>query len=61
MTVHAPGTNKPDQYLERQGLAPTQVFNASKMIRKGACLVSKDFVLESFSLTLNATSFDGTH
>ena len=59
MTVHAPGSNKPDQYLERQGLAPTQVFN--DMIRNGACLNRNDFVLESFSLTINATSFDGTH
>ena len=31
------------------------------MIRNGACLGSNDFVLESFSLTLNATSWDGTH
>jgi hypothetical protein len=59
MTVHAPGSNKPDKHLERQGLAPTQVFN--EMIRNGACLYNNDFVLESFSLTLNATSWDGTH
>jgi hypothetical protein len=59
MTVHAPGSNKPVQYLERQGLAPTQIFN--EMIRNSACLDSNDFVLESFSLTLNATSYDGTH
>jgi len=59
MTVHAPSSNKPVQYLERQGLPPTQVFN--EMIRNGACINSNDLVLESFSLTLNATSFDGTH
>ncbi len=59
MTVHAPSSNKPAQYLERQGLAPTQVFN--ERIHNGACLGSNDFVLESFSLTLNATSWDGTH
>jgi hypothetical protein len=59
MAVHAPSSNKPAQYLERQGLVPTQVFN--EMIRNGACLGSNDFVLESFSLTLNATSWDGTH
>ena len=59
MTVHAPGSNKPDQYLPRQGLAQTQIFN--EMIRNSACLDSNDFVLGSFSLTLNATSYDGTH
>ena len=59
MTVHAPSSNKPAQYLERQGLAPTQVFN--DIMRNGACLGRNDFVLESFAVTRNATSIDGTH
>ena len=59
MTVHAPGRNKKAEYLERQGLAPTQAFN--EMIRNGTCLGSNDFVLESFAVTRNATSLDGTH
>ena len=59
MTVHAPGSNKQEQFLPRQGLAQTQIFN--EMIRNRACLDSNDFVLESFSLTRNASSYDGTH
>jgi len=59
MTLHAPAGNKPAQYLKSQGLAPVRAFN--EIIRDGACLGSSDFVLESFSVTRNATSFDGTH
>ena len=59
MTLPAPGHNKPAQYLARQGLAPTLAFN--QLVRDEACQGSSDFVLESFAITENASSVDGTH
>ena len=59
MTVPAPGSNKLDKYLARQGLAPTSAFNS--LIRDKACQGGRDFVLESFAVTKDASSVDGTH
>jgi len=59
MTLHAPGSNKLERWLATQGRKPTEAYN--EMIREKACQNSNDFVLETFAVTQNATSIDGTH
>jgi hypothetical protein len=58
MTLHAPQSNKPKVFEEKQGLLATRSWN-SKL--RDFSERNKAFLLDSFSITENATSYDGTH
>lgn len=61
--IHAPGPNKPVQYLAEQGREPVKVYNAA-MEKEIARLVRPEApmaIFDTFGLTDGAYTFDGTH
>jgi hypothetical protein len=57
--LHAPGANKPAQFLGTHGEAATRAFNA--MVLQHACRRPGDFHFDAFAVTYNTTSIDGQH
>lgn len=57
--MHAPGANKPVEYLRSHGLDNTTRFN--RMIVERGCRAAGDFHFNPFAVTRNATSIDGQH
>ena len=66
MSIHAPGSNKPLEYLKEQGADQVQVYN-SIMEREIKTLVTGGGGVRWyphpawFGLTQSAKSFDGSH
>ncbi|KAK4698382.1 serine/threonine-protein kinase/endoribonuclease IRE1, partial [Phenoliferia sp. Uapishka_3] len=67
MTLHAPGGNKPEQWLPSQGSGKvkgynTQMETAIKALRPGETMIEGAVgYLDWYGLTDGASSFDGTH
>lgn len=58
VTVHAPQRNKPAAYLETQGDSSVQQWNTAMV---AFCESRGAPILDTYAITHNATSFDGTH
>lgn len=59
--LHAPGNNKPVEYLHTHGMAPTEGFNALISASPSACKRPGDAMFDAFTPTRNASSIDGQH
>lgn len=59
--LHAPGTNKPVEYLHTHGLEPTRNFNSLIAGSPHACKRAGDAMFDAFTVTANASSIDGQH
>jgi plasmid stabilization system protein ParE len=62
---HAPGRNKPVEYIHTQGTEATKRYNSklrqffeARQKEKGRPMVP---IFETYNLTVEATSFDGSH
>ncbi|KAL8279987.1 hypothetical protein RQP46_007568 [Phenoliferia psychrophenolica] len=66
MGVHAPGSNKPAQYLPQQGVEAVKNYNAEMAARveamqPGRIVDGAMGVVDVYGMTDGARSFDGTH
>jgi hypothetical protein len=58
MTAHSPQTNKPPQHWGAQGFVPTQKWNEAL---RAFCEGNGGRTFETYAMTHNSTSQDGTH
>lgn len=66
MSIHAPGSNKPLEYLKEQGADQVQVYNSImereiKTLAPEAVVYGGIPILDWLGLTQSAKSFDGSH